>query len=279
MSFLFPILAALLQSCSFTLDKIILEIKGVNFKTYTGVSFPLIFLVNLIIFWIVKPEFSMEILSGTWIFVALSILMTLVTNIMFYRALDDDRLEEIDMLHLLNVFPVILFTSLIFTEERNFFVIIPALISSAAIVWSHWDHHHFKIAKHTLPYLIWSLLMAPFGAPISKVLLEAWNPISLEVLRTGVLALILGLMFFKQVEKIEFRTFLILVLTNILTSFAWIFFYYSYQQSGVIFTILIFSIQPLLVYFSSVVFLKEPLKWKRALAFFIVLCSIISVQL
>ncbi len=279
MSFLFPILAAFLQSCSFTLDKIILEIKGVNFKTYTGVSFPLIFLVNLIIFWIVKPEFSMEILSGTWIFVALSILMTLVTNIMFYRALDDDRLEEIDMLHLLNVFPVILFTSLIFSEERNFFVIIPTLISSAAIVWSHWDHHHFKIAKHTLPYLIWSLLMAPFGAPISKVLLEAWNPISLEVLRTGVLALILGLMFFKQVEKIEFRTFLILVLTNILTSFAWIFFYYSYQQSGVIFTILIFSIQPLLVYFSSVVFLKEPLKWKRALAFFIVLCSIISVQL
>jgi uncharacterized membrane protein len=279
MSFLFPILAAFLQSCSFTLDKIILEIKGVNFKTYTGVSFPLIFLVNLIIFWIVKPEFSMEILSGTWIFVALSILMTLVTNIMFYRALDDDRLEEIDMLHLLNVFPVILFTSLIFSEERNFFVIIPTLISSAAIVWSHWDHHHFKIAKHTLPYLIWSLLMAPFGAPISKVLLEAWNPISLEVLRTGVLALILGLMFFKQVEKIEFRTFLILVLTNILTSFAWIFFYYSYQQSGVIFTILMFSIQPLLVYFSSVVFLKEPLKWKRALAFFIVLCSIISVQL
>lgn len=250
-----------------------------NFKTYTGVSFPLIFLVNLIVFWIIEPEFSWQILGQTWIWVAVSILMTLVTNIMFYRALDDDKLEEIDTLHLLNVFPVILFTSLIFTEERNFFVIIPAVISSAAIAWSHWNRNHFRIAKHTLPYLIWSLMMAPFGAPITKVLLETWNPISLELVRTGVLGLILALMFFKQVEKVSFHTFLMLVLTNILTAIAWILFYYSYQQSGVIFTILIFSIQPLLVYIASVVFLKERLNWKKALAFFIVLCSIVSVQI
>lgn len=279
MSFLFPIVAAFLQASSLTLDKLVLEIKGVNFKTYTGVSFPLIFLVSLLIFFVVRPELSWAVFADTWLFVLISVLMSLVTNLFFYRALDDDKLEEIETLHLLNIFPLILFTSLIFAEERNFWVIIPAMISGAAIFWSHWNRNHFKIAKHTAPYLLWSLCVAPFGASVSKILLEHWNPISLELVRSGALAIILGIMFFKQVEKVSFRTFLMLVLTNILTSIAWILVFFSYQQSGVIYTVLIFSIQPLLVYFASAIFLKEPLKWKKSVAFFIVLASIISVQL
>jgi drug/metabolite transporter (DMT)-like permease len=63
-----------------------------------------------------------------------------------------------------------------------------------------------------------------------------------------------------------------------LTSVAWILFYFSYQRSGIIYTILIFSLQPLLVYLASVFFLKESLYWKKAVAFIVVLLSIAVAQ-
>lgn len=280
MNFLFPILSAVLQSSSFTLDKVILSIKRVNFKTYTGASFPLMFFITLVIFLIFRPPISMDLFVGNLLLLLLiSIGMTVVTNLIFYRALDDDQLGEIQTLDLLRNIPIIIFSSLIFSDERNFAVIVPAIIASVAVIWSHWEHHRFKIAKNTLPFLIWSLSTAVVGAPISKILLVSWNPISLEFVRSGVMALIFGLLFYKFVGKISFKTFLLLLTTNILTSIAWILYYFSYQRSGIIYTVLIFSIQPLLVYVASVFFLKEQVQLKKVVAFAIVLLSIGITQI
>lgn len=275
MNFLFPILAAILQAGSFTLDKVVLSIRRVNFKTYTGVSFPLIFLITLVIFFIFRPPLSLDLLAGNlWWLLFVSIGMTVVTNLVFYRALDDDKLGEIQTLDLLHSIPIIIFAGIVFADERNFFVIIPAFVASSAVIWSHWEHHHFKIAKHTLPFLVWSLFVAPIGASISKVLLASWDPISLELVRSGAVALILGPLFARYAQKVSFKAFLLLMGTSILTSIAWILFYFSYQRSGITYTILVFSLQPLLVYLASVFFLKEPFHWKKAIAFAIVLLSI-----
>ncbi|MBT9167771.1 MAG: hypothetical protein DDT19_01113 [Syntrophomonadaceae bacterium] len=91
------------------------------------------------------------------------------------------------------------------------------------------------------------------------------------------LKLILALVFLES-QKVSLKAFSLLVLTNILTTIAWILFYFSYQKSGIIYTILIFSLQPLLVYFASVFFLKEPLHFKKTIAFFVVLFSIVVAQ-
>ena len=280
MNFLFPILAAVLQAGSFTFDKVILSIKRVNFKTYTGASFPLIFLITLIIFLVFRPPLSLSLFTGNLFWLLLiSIGMTIVTNLIYYRALDSDYLGEIQTFDLLRNIPIIIFSSLIFADERNFAVIIPAFIASIAIIWSHWEHHHLKIAKNTLPFIVWSMFAASIGAPISKILLQSWNPISLELVSSAVIALILGSLFIKYTSKISFKSFLLLLTTNILTSIAWILFYFSYQRSGIIYTILIFSIQPLLVYIASVFILKEPLRWKKVTAFIIVLVSIGMAQI
>ena len=147
MNFLFPILAAILQAGSFTIDKVVLSIRRVNFKTYTGISFPLIFLITLVIFFIFRPPLSFDLLAGNlWWLLLISVGMTIVTNLIFYRALDDDKLGEIQTLDLLHAIPIIIFASIFFADERNFFVVIPALIASSAVIWSHWEHHHLKIS-------------------------------------------------------------------------------------------------------------------------------------
>ncbi len=280
MNFLIPILAAVLQAGSFTLDKIILSMRGVTYKTYTGVSFPLIFVITLIIFFIFQPPLSLSLFAGNffWLILIL-VILRIIINLIFYRALDADHLSEIQTISLLKNIPIILFASFLFADERNYIIILLGLIASIAVIWSYWQKDHFVMAKYTVPYFFSTIIIAPVGAVIYKELLTVWNPISLELIYFGAMALIVGPLFFRSAIKASRKTFPLFIATNILTSVACILYYYSYQILGVVHTVLLFSIQPLLVYLAAVFFLKEPLERKKFIAFLVILISIFVAQL
>ena len=275
MSFLFPIVAAILQTVSFTLDKIVLSVKQVGFQTYIGVSFPFSFFVNLALFFIFHPLFPEGWFEGYYGLLLLGgIGISFLTNILFYRALDHDKLGEIETLSLLNAVLVIIVSGIVFADERNFSIMVPAFIASVAVVWSHWERHHTKIARDTLPYVCWALVMAPISALISKELLVVWNPIALEMARTGILAALFLFIFRDAITKVPPRALRLLIVTNVLTTVAIVLFYFGYQRLGIVHTLLLFSLQPFLVYLASIFILKERPSWKRSLAFVIVLASI-----
>ena len=271
-----PLGASVLQASSFTLDKFILSIRKVSYKAYIGISFPLMAIFTLIIFLIFKPPLSIGLFKGKffWLILLLTIL-AIATNIIFYRALKSDFLSEIQTIDLLTRIPLIIFSAIIFSSERNFLIIALALIASISLVWSHWNKGHFHIARRTLPYLIWTLTIAPFTGILAKIILEVWNPISFQLVENGILGIVFGFIFFRSAESTPRRSLPYLVLTNIMTTIAWILYFFSYQISGIIFTTLIFSLQPILVYFGSLVFLKERPHWKKTLSFIIITITII----
>ena len=240
----------------------------------------MIFIFNLIIFFIFKPRISAESWTGFFLLLLfISILLSLITNVIFYRALKSESLAEMEVISLLNRVPVILFASLFFPEERNYLVILLAFISAFSLIWSHWERHHFHLAKRTWPFLIWTLTISPFGAILSKELLEVWNPISLQLISNGVLALIFVIAFHKNIKTTPKKAIPLLLLTNLLTTIAWILFFFSYQKSGIIYTALIFSLQPVLVYLVSVFFLKEKHNWKKTIGFLIIIAAISASQI
>lgn len=280
MNFLFPFFASILQASSSTLDKVLLSFRRIDYTVYTGISFPLLFIIALAIFLVVQPPFTHEFLrDDLFVLLLISVTLITITNLIAYRALDHDRLSEIEGIVLLQALPVILFSSLIFTDERHYGVIIPALVATGAIGWSHWEKSRFHIKKDTFPFLVWLFIAAPLGASITKELLRVWNPISLELVRSFLIAVILHRYFLRAFRKITFSTFSLFLLTNVLSSVAWILIAYSYQRVGIVHTILFFSLEPLLVYFASVFFLKERFHWKKFVAFIIVLASIVTAQL
>ena len=279
MNFIFPILAALLQAGSFILDKVVLSIRRVSFKTYMGVSFPLIFIITLIIFLIFRPPLSMELLSGNlrWLLL-ISIGMATITNLMFYRALDDDGLGEIQTFDLLHNIPIIIFASVIFSDERNFIVIIPALVASLAVIWSHWEKGHPFVRKKTRPYLLWILIIGPLEAAAFKEILAIWDPISLQFVRELIIVPILGFMYADTLRRVSPKSFGAIFFTGAILTLGSILFFVSYAKLGVIYTTLIFTLQPLLTYLGALLLLKEKFYRKKFIAFLIVLISIAVAQ-
>ncbi len=280
MNFLLPIIAAVLQASSFTIDKVILSFRKVDFKVYLGISFVLIFLINGIIFLLFQPPFSLALFANyNWLLILISIGLIILTNFIFYWVLNHEHLGEMQTLSLLAGIPVILISSFFFTSERQPTIVIPALIALLAVVWSHWEHHHFQIARRSALFLLWSFSVAPVGVILSKTLLATWNPISLELVRSGVIACLLTPFLYRGYRGAEGSAGGLLLITNILTSVASLLIYFGYQRLGIVYTTLLFSIQPLLVYFASVWFLREHWQWKKGIAFFIVVGSITFAQL
>jgi drug/metabolite transporter (DMT)-like permease len=275
---IYPIAASVLQAASFTLDKVVLSFKKITYKTYIGVSFPLMFLITLVIFFIFKPPLSWSLITGDYIYLYLIALVffAIITNILFYKALDQDKLGEMEIISLLGNIPLIIVTGILFTDERNWIVIFLAVAASSSVIWAHWKGHHLQIIKNTKIFLVWTLASFPIRGALSKALLApgALHPITLELLSSGALALILAPFFYKSAKRVSLKPFLLFVVLNILTVVAWILYFFGYQTLGVVQTVLIFSLQPLIVYFASILVLKEKLEWKKFVSFVIILIAI-----
>jgi len=102
LNFITAIVAAVLQAHSVVLDKAALSVKNVSYKTYTVISFPLFTAFTLIIFLIFRPPLSLGLFGG-WLgcLLWLSIAIAIINNLIFYRALDQDRLGEMQTIELL----------------------------------------------------------------------------------------------------------------------------------------------------------------------------------
>jgi len=279
MNIFLPIVSSILQAGAFTLDKVTLSLRNVTYRTYIGVGFPIYWVVVLVIFLIVRPPFFPVVDVASLLLLVVAIVYNLGNNIIYYRALDRDGLGELQTIDLFRNLPIIIFTSVVFADERNAAVILAAVVASCAIIWSHWNKNHFSMRKSTRLFLIWCVVAAPIGTALSKILLRTWNPISLWLVMDAIITLIAVAMYRREFKKTTPSVFCLLTLIGILSATGWILYGYSYQQLGVVYTTLVFSLHPMLVYLASIFFLKEKPHWKKSVAFAIVLASIAAAQI
>ncbi len=280
MNFLVPLFAAFLQATSFTLDKAALNVRRIDWKTYISISFPLLMLFDALFLLIVRPAISWSLLGGvSGLFVAVTIVTGFITNALYYRALDDEDLHELQTWGVFLAIPTLIVTSVLFTDERRLVVLVPALIAAAAVTWSHLGRGNgLAIRPKTVAFIGWMVVATPAMAAMSKVILQTWNPILLELVRDSSLAFIFWLAVSKGIRHVSSKAWGFLLATNVCSSAAWILYYYGFQQLGVVRTMLVFSLMPMLTYFFSVTFLRERFVVKKFIAFLVVLASIAAAQ-
>lgn len=274
-----PLIAAVLQAGSATIDKLALNLRQISYKTYTAISYPLLFFFDVIAWFIFRPRWDVRLFTGhIGVLLFVSIAVSILINVLYYRALKKDRLSELNTFGMMAQIPVIIILAWLYHNERAWSHVIPALVAAGTLVWAHWERHKIRIAPDTLPFLLVMLVSAPLLAVMSKEILTVWNPISMELVRDGVIALILIPLFHSSLHHIPRHGWFLLLTTNLLSSAAWILFFLGYKHLGVVYTGLLFSLSPLLVYLSSLFLLKERFEPKKLVAFIVVLSSIVIAE-
>lgn len=277
--FYLPIVGAIALASATIMQRLIIKKKNIGIKLYNSAEFLAIVIAALpfiYFFWKVDSQ-ALELKNLIIFF--LIILFSIIANLFTFYSMKWEKVSNLEPAKILEPLFVILlaiiFSFLISSEdyEKNLNVIIPAFIAGLALIFSHIKKHHLDFNKYFVAAIIGSFFFA-LELVLSKLILDFYSPLSFYFLRC-LFILIISLIIFKpQLEKLNNK----IRIKILLIGFIWIIYriaiYYGYQKLGVISTTLMLMLGPIFVYLLAHKFLKEKLEWRNIIASIIIVASI-----
>ncbi len=278
-----PVLGALSLAGTTIGAKQILKNKKLNIELYLVASFFAVVLIMLPFFWFFWKFESPALLPQNIFIFIMIVFFSIIANLFAHYALKGAKINQIEPAKVMEPLFVILLAvifSFIFGEglyERNFKIIIPAIIAGMALIFSHVENHHLKFSKYFVAAIMGSFFYA-LELVLAKLILDFYSPVSFYFLRClGIL--FLGFFFFRpKFSKINTKTkFGIFGLGG-----GWVVYrlilYYGYLSLGIVSTTLVIMLGPIFVYLFAHWFLKEKMNWKNIVAsVVIILCVLYGI--
>ncbi len=279
MVYYLPVLGAIALAGGTILERIVLRMKKVGVELYQTASFLAIvtsMLPLLYFFW--------KLDSGTMepkniVIFFLVVFFSTIANLLVFYSLKWEKVGNLEPARVLEPLFVILLAIIFsfFAEnlyERNLKVIIPALIASLALIFTHIRKHHLQFSPYFIAAIIGSFFFA-LELVISRLILDFYSPVTFYFLRSSSILLLSLLIFRPDFKKIDTKVRWQIFLTGLLWVIYRIVVYYGYLNVGVIFTTLILMLGSIFIYAMAYFILKEKISWQNFAASIVVISSVI----
>lgn len=300
----FPFIAVVISAANTLYEKSIFNRKRRKYKFYVPLIFFFSFLILSIFVFPFLGDIKIEAFQPIFILLLLAIVvLATLANLLYYRGFQREQLSEIQPFVVMSPLLTVVIASIIYPDERNWRILVLALVAAVTLIASHIEKRHLKIDKGII-FIIGAVLLGAIETNIVKELLYFYSPVALYTIRTGLVALVLFIVvkpfssYTNRKKIIPLISCLLLkskrnkedieIVKDIkklfLVSIAWVsimtLVYYSYQNMGIVYTALIMMVVPLLVVFGGHFILKERKPKKRdVFALIVVLGCVILAQL
>jgi len=278
-----PILGALALAGGTVLERTILKMKKVDIKFYQTASFFSIVLACLpLVYFFWRIDSGALELKNILIFAGI-ILFSIIANLFVFYSLKWEKVTNLEPARILEplfvVFLALLFSFFSYKFERDFNVIIPAIIASFALVFPHIKKHHLKFNKYFIAAIFGSFFFA-LELILSSFILQFYSLITFYFIRCAFIFFISLILFKPKLKPLKDKKIPVLIFT---TAAIWVAYrmavYFGYSKYGVTFTTLVTMLSPVFIYFIANRFLKEKLNWKNILSSVIIIACVIYVLL
>lgn len=224
----------------------------------------------LSLFWFYGDN-HFHLVAFSWLLTV--IIVALVWNIGYAKALSKENLDEIESF--------ILFTPLvttilarIFLHEQNDKIFVATLIASLAFIFAHIKRDHLAFHK-TQKYLAGVIILMSFESILIKQALNYFSPALLYTLRSVAVWLVFVALYNKEAHNIRPKAWWFLALSGVLGSMYKIAQFAGFANYGVIYTTLILMLAPLIILVFDKFWLKEKLHWRHILSIIIIVGVIV----
>ena len=270
-----PIIGAFLEAVGTILEKKLLKHKKIDYRNYTVYGFLAIVLVLLpIIYFFQDVEEEAFFLKNILIFL-LVIFMSILANVLFFYSLKKVKIIEFEPIRLMQPLFTILLAVIVYKSERNWTIVLLAIIASIFLVVSHLKKHHLAINKYTISVYLSSLFFA-VELVASKTIIQYYNPFFFYFLRCFFIFLF-SFLIFKPSFSILAKDKKIGVMTLIIAAI-WVVYraiiYYGYGVYGVVVTTLLFILAPVFLVILAVFFLHEKPSLKQIISIIIMIACV-----
>jgi drug/metabolite transporter (DMT)-like permease len=275
---LIPFFASASGAVNLILSKKVISKHKLSYKIFLAVTFAIIFFIMLLF-----SPFLLHIHPGALntvnVFLLVFVgLLAFIYNLLFFHGLQKESLNETETIWMFVPIAIVILSVIFYPAERNLYVFIPALISGAALFLSHIKRHHLKFSSGA-HLILSSVLLIAFEAIIIRYLLQFYSPFSLYFVRVGIAGIFTWLYARPHVGKIKPVSWLYLIIICIFVLIQFLFTYWSYAVNGLVYTMLILNLLPVMVFGYAWTFGKEKFELKKFLAAVVILGCVIAVQI
>lgn len=278
-----PIIGAIALAGLTIFEKYILKKKGIDIKIFQTSAFlaaVLAMIPFIYFFW----KFDIGALETRNLLIFFGVILSaFIANYFSFFALKWEKVSNIEpaliMEPLFTILLAIIF-SFFFSGlyDRNIHVIIPALIASLALIFSHIKKHHLNFNKYFLAAIAGSFFFA-LELVLSRLILDYYSPLSFYFLRCLFIFIISLIIFHPKLSKIDLSIQKQILFTGALWVLYRIIVYWGYLELGMIFTTLMVMLGPVFVYAFAKIFLKEKLELRNLVsAIVIILCVMYALK-
>jgi len=273
----FPIIGALALAGGTILEKIVLIKRKIDIKLYQTSSFLAIALVMLPLLYFFWGVDSNALETRNILIFGLVVVFSIAANLFTFYSMKWEKVTVLEPAKILEPLFVIIL-AIIFSfffeglYDRNVQVVIPALIASVALIFSHIRKHHLDFNRYFIAAIFGSFFFA-LELVVSRLVLDFYSPISFYFLRCLFIFIISLAIFrpkFNKLDKIVKKEILVVAILWVVYR---LMIYYGYISLGVIFTTLMIMLGPVFVYIFAWKFLKEKIDWRNIVAAVIIVGS------
>jgi drug/metabolite transporter (DMT)-like permease len=278
----YAFLATGISALTLVLQKFILSRLKIEFRLFNAIGFISLALAAFI--WTMANHslpsanfFSTPIL----ILLLILLLVVFVWNYLFAYALCKESMAESELIIMMQPFFTVLLAYAVLPSERSLTIFLPAIFAGLILVWANFKKHHLAFDQME-KFLLFAVFLMAIDTIIIKEILSLYSisAESLYFLRSSLVAIpmIAVVFLFKVPIKINLKNLLWIVLSAVLATGQFVFFYRAYLAIGVTQTILISLLAPVIVFLLSTYILKEKIAWKLWLALILIIMCIALVQ-
>lgn len=272
-----PIIGSFLEAAGIILEKRVLRNKKIDYRNYTVFGFLAISLMSLpFLIWLWRIDGGFWNAKPVLIF-AFVILASLIANLLTYYSIKRKKIAEYEPLWLMQPLFTVLLAVILYPGERNWMIVLLALVASFSLILMHWNGKHLNFDKYMWAGLLGSLFYA-VELVASKSILAYFSPFTFYFIRCFFI-FIFALLIFRPNVKIVNRK---IGLNILLIGLIWVIYrailYYGYGTYGIIYTTILFILAPVLMLLFARLFLKEKMTRRQIITNVIILiCVVLAI--
>ncbi len=284
LAWILTVFGALITASGTIIQKTLLRKRKIDTRLYQAAEFlgiVLAILPFIYFFWKLDPQ---AFAAKNLIIFGAVVLFTIIANIFTNYSMKWEKVTNLEPAKILEpmfvVLLAILFSFIVDSTlyDRNLHVIIPALIASLALVFSHIRKHHLDFNKYFIAAITGSFFFA-LELVISGLILNYYSPISFYFLRCLFVFAITIMIFRPKLKSLNKNSRFTFLGLGLIWAVYRVIVYYGYEHLGVVFTTLITMLGPLFIYVFAWKFLKEKIEWRHMVAASIIIASVLYALL
>ncbi len=272
-------LSALGRAAGVVIDKIALSRKKIPLGVFQTFLFLfLCFFTAILVPFLGKINFSLAF-SNTYLLIFVMMIATaIVWNIFYYKGLQKESLNEFELIITLTPLMTTFLAGLFLEDERNWTVIQASIVASLALIFAHLRRRHLVFSQYSLGLIICIFLIS-LEMIFQKLLLKAYPPASLYFFRTLIIFIFFLIFYRPKISKISLKGYGLIIASAVAGVMQMVLKLYGFSEFGIVYTTLILTLSPILVYFASFFIFKEKLAKRTIIAAVVILASIVWASL